>query len=177
MKSSARSLLLAGLAGLGALLLGLPAPAAPPKSINPADAKAAVRKASDAALIDLRRDLPELKFEDPCAREYNDAVKAAEAEGRACLDADNPPAGSPLAKFNALNNAQLGAFCGDKTLEACVAGVLQDQKKFCAINAAKAKARAKSALSKCCQGFRDRKKQLEAELKSIEERLAICLGN
>lgn len=174
MKSSARNVILAG---FSTLVLGTLASAAPPTTINPADAKAAVRKASDAAIADLRRDLPELKFEDPCAREYNEAVKAAEAEAKACLNPDSPPAGSPLAKFNALTNAQLGSFCGDKTLDACVAGVLLDQKKFCAINAAKAKARAKSALSKCCQGFRDRKKQLEAELKSIEDRLAICLGN
>lgn len=174
MKSSTRNLILAG---FSTLVLGALASAAPPTTINPADAKAAVRKASDAALIELRRDLPELKFEDPCAREYNEAVKAAEAEAKACLNPDSPPAGSPLAKFNALTNAQLAAFCGDKTLDACVANVLLDQKKFCAINAAKAKARAKSALSKCCQGFRERKKQLEAELKSIEDRLAICLGN
>lgn len=173
MKTSLRNLLLAGLS----TLLGAAALAAPPKTINPADAKAALRRATDAAIVDLRRDLPELKFEDPCAREYNEAVKAAEAEAKACLDPDSPPAGSPVAKFNALTNAQLAAFCGDKTLDACVASVLLDQKKFCAINAAKAKSRAKTALSKCCQGFRDRKKQLEAELKSIEDRLAICLGN
>ena len=174
MKPSPRHLLLAG---LSAFLLGLPAAAAPPTTINPADAKAAVRKASDAALVDFRRDLPELRFEDPCAREYNEAVKAAEAEARACLNPDTPPAGSPVAKFNALTNAQLAAFCGDKTLEACVANVLLEQKRFCAINAAKAKAHAKSVLSKCCQGFRDRKAQIEAELKAINERLAICLGN
>lgn len=165
------------LAALSAVVLSALASAAPPTAINPVDAKAALRKASAAALVDFHRDLPDLKFEDPCAREYNEAVKAAEAEAKACLDPDSPPAGSPVAKFNALNNTQLAAFCGDKTLDACVANVLLDQKKFCAINAAKAKSRAKTALSKCCQGFRDRKAQIEAELKSINERLAICLGN
>ncbi len=123
------------------------------------------------------RGFPELKFEDPCAREYNDAVKAAQAEAKACLDSDSPPAGSPLANFNALSNAQLAAFCGSQTLEACVAGVVKQQQKFCAINAAKAKSRAKTAQQKCCSSFAAQKKDLEAELKAINDRLAICLGN
>ena len=174
MKPAARNFLLAG---LSALALGTAAPAAPPTAINPVDARAALRKASDAAIVDALRGLPELKFEDPCAREYNDAVKAAQAEAKACLDPDHPPAGSPLADFNALTNAQLGSFCGTKSLEACVADVVKQQQKFCAINAAKAKSRAKTAQQKCCSGFAARKKELEAELKSINDRLAICLGN
>lgn len=174
MNPSARNLFLSG---LSALLVCAAAPAAPPTTINPADARAAVRKASDAALADLRKEFPELKFEDPCAREYNDAVKAAEAEAKACLSPDSPPAGSPLANFNALTNAQLGSFCGTKSLEACVADVVKQQQRFCAINAAKAKSRAKTAQQKCCSGFAARKKELEAELKSINDRLAICLGN
>ena len=174
MNPSARNLLLSG---LSALLVCVAASAAPPTTINPADAKAALRKASDAAVVDALRGLPELKFEDPCAREYNDAVKAAQAEAKACLDPDHPPAGSPLANFNALTNAQLGPFCGSKTLDACVADVVKQQQKFCAINAAKAKSRAKTAQQKCCSNFAARKKELEAELKSINDRLAICLGN
>jgi hypothetical protein len=165
------------LAGLSALVLGALASAAPPTTINPVDAKAAIRKASDAALADLTRGFPELRFEDPCAREYNDAVKEAGIEARACLDPDHPPAGSPLAAFNALTNAQLASFCGDKTLDACVASVVKEQQKFCAINAAKAKSRAKTAQQKCCSAFAARKKELEAELKAINDRLAICLGN
>ncbi len=174
MKPNARNFLLAA---LSALVFRVAAPAAPPTTINPVDARAALRKASDAAVVDLLRGLPELKFEDPCAREYNDAVKAAQAEAKACLDSENPPAGSPLANFNALTNAQLAAFCGNKTLDACVADVVKQQQKFCAINAAKAKSRAKTAQQKCCSSFAARKKELEAELKAINDRLAICLGN
>lgn len=174
MKPSTRNLLLAG---LSAFVVAAAAPAAPPTTINPVDARAALRKASDAAVVDALRGFPELKFEDPCAREYNDAVKAAQAEAKACLDPDHPPAGSPLANFNALSNAQLAAFCGSQTLDACVAGVVKQQQKFCAINAAKAKSRAKTAQQKCCSGFAAQKKDLEAQLKAINDRLAICLGN
>lgn len=173
MKIPARTLLLAVLATLA---LGVPASAAPP-TISPIDVKAALKKASDAALVDFHRQFPLLTFEDPCAREYNDAVKAAETEAKDCLDAANPPAGSPLANFNALSNAQLASFCGAKTLDACVADVVKAQQRFCAINAAKAKARARTAQQKCCSGFAAKKKQLEADLKNINDRLAICLGN
>lgn len=168
-----RSALLTALAAV----LALPAAAAQPTVINPADAKIAIRKAGGNALADFHKQFPELKFEDPCAREYNEAVKAAEAEAKACLDPDNPPAGSPLAKFNALTNTQLATFCGDKTLQACADDVVKDQQRFCAVNAAKAKSRAKTAQQKCCSGFAARKKELEAELKAINDRLAICLGN
>lgn len=175
MKPSPRNLLLAG---LSALLLGVPASAAPPTIINPADAKASLKKANDAALADFRRQFPELKFEDPCAREYNEAIKAAEAEHTSCLDISHPPAGSPYADFNA-NSAKTLTDCGNAglSLDACMDKLAKAQAKFCAINAAKAKSHAKTVLSKCCQGFRDRKTQLEAELKAINDRLAICLGN
>jgi hypothetical protein len=174
MKSVTRNLFLAG---LSALVLGAPAWAAPP-TINPADAKAALRKANDAVLADFRRQFPELKFEDPCAREYNEAIKAAEAEHTACLDISNPPAGSPYADFNA-NAAKTLTDCGNAglSLDACMDKLAKAQAKFCAINAAKAKARAKTAQQKCCSGFAARKKELEAELKAINDRLAICLGN
>lgn len=173
MKPLSRNSLLSALA---ALTLAVPA-LSQPKTVNPADARSAIKRASDAALVDFRGQFPELKFEDPCAREYNEAIKAAADEAKACLDADNPPAGSPLAAFNAKTNTQLATFCGDKTLQACADGVVHEQKKFCAIQAAKAKSRAKTAQQKCCESFTARKRQLEADLKAINDRLALCLSN
>ena len=175
MKPSPRTPLLAA---LSALVLGALASAAPPTTINPADAKASLKKANDATLADLRRQFPELRFEDPCAREYNEAIQAAAAERTACLDISNPPAGSPYADFNA-NSAKTLTDCGNAglSLDACMDKLAKAQAKFCAINAAKAKSRAQTALAKCCQGFREQKTQLEAQLKAINERLAICLGN
>jgi hypothetical protein len=173
MKPTARTLFLAG---LSALVLGAPAHAAPP-TINPADAKAALRKANDAALADFRRQFPELKFEDPCAKEYNDAIKAAEAEHTACLDISNPPAGSPYADFNA-NSAKTLTDCGNAglSLDACMDKLAKAQARFCAINVAKAKSRAQTAQARCCENFTAKKKQLEADLKAINDRLALCLA-
>lgn len=174
MKRATRNVLLAG---LSALVLGIPAAAAPP-TFNPVDAKAALKKANDRLLTDFRKEFPDLRFEDPCAREYNEAIKEAEAEHTACLDIANPPAGSPYAEFNASPAATLTS-CGNAglSLDACMDKLAKAQTKFCAINAARAKIRAKLALRKCCEGFTARKKQIEAELKAINERLALCLGN
>jgi hypothetical protein len=175
MLRSARAIVLAA---AGAALLALPAAAQPkPLTLNPTDARNLLRKGSADALAEIKRQFPELTLEDPCAREYNEAVKAAQDEAKTCLDADNPPAGSPAAAFNALNNTQLATFCAGKTLDACVADVLKEQRKFCALNAAKAKSRAATAQQKCCASFTEKKKQLEAELKAINDRLALCLAH
>jgi hypothetical protein len=64
-----------------------------------------------------------------CYKDYNAAVTKAKNAFAACVN--QPAANSPLGKFNALTNAQLASFCGNKTLQDCVNGVISDQRSFC----------------------------------------------
>ena len=64
-----------------------------------------------------------------CYKEHNAAVTAAQNAFKGCVN--NPSAKSPLGKFNALTNAQLATFCGNKTLQECINGVMHDQRVYC----------------------------------------------
>jgi len=139
-------------------------------TITVGEAKAATKRLIGIEVGRVQAELPDLKLEHPCAREYTAALKAARAEAAACLNADNPPAGSPLADFNALSNAQLAQKCAGKTLDECVASVLKAQAIFCAKEKAKDLAKAKSALRTCCGPLTEEKKE-------IEKALAFCTGN
>jgi len=175
MKKTCTTLALAALAGL---VLARPAAAQPkPQTFNPVDVKAALKKAVDTQLIDFGKQFPHLTLVNPCTTEFNDAVKAAKAEHTACLDTNNPPAGSPLATFNALSNAALGQKCAGQTLDQCVAGVVKDQAKFCLKEQAKDVAKAKTVLSKCCGPLSQKKAELQKELAAVEADLKSCLGH
>ncbi len=175
MKKSCTTLALAALVGLA---LARPAAAQPkPRTFNPIDVKAALKKAVDAQLIDFGKQFPHLKLANPCTTEFNNAVAAAKAEQTGCLDSNNPPAGSPLAAFNALSNAQLAQKCGNQTLDACVDAVVKEQAKFCAKERAKEVAKAKSVLSRCCAPLAKQKADLEKQLADITADLQGCLGH
>ncbi len=175
MRKTCTTLTLATLAGLA---LARPA-AAQPKSqtFNPVDVKSALKKAVDLQVIDFGRQFPHLTLASPCTTEFNSAVAAAKAEHTACLDVNNPPAGSPLAAFNALSNVALAQKCAGQTLDACVAGVVKDQAKFCALQAAKELAKAKTVLQKCCAPLAARKAELQRELAAIDADVQSCLGH
>lgn len=175
MRKTCTTLALAALAGLA---LARPAVAQPkPPTFNPADVKAALKKAVDLQVIDFGRQFPHLTLPNPCTTEFNEAVNAAKAEHTACLDTNNPPAGSPLAVFNALSNVALAQKCAGLTLDACVAGVVKDQAKFCALQAAKELSAAKTVLAKCCTPLSQRKAELQKELAAIEADVQSCLGH
>ena len=139
-------------------------------TINVTEARKAVKRLLPVEIGKVRDQIPDLKLQHPCARAYTDAVKAARSEAAACLNGDTPPAGSPLAEFNALTNAQLASKCAGKTLDECVAAVLRSQAIFCAKEKAKDLAKAKAALRNCCG-------PLSEEKKEIEKALAFCTGN
>jgi hypothetical protein len=166
------------LAALGCLGLTAPVFAQPKAPFNPADVKADLRRAIDVEIGNLKLQFPDLKFQDPCITEYNAAVAAASAEAHACLNADNPPAGSPIAVFNAGSSFDQQKTCDKYTQGGltCSAGLLKDQQKFCAVNAAKAKSRAQTARVACCSGLAAQKKKLEDQLKSVSSLLESCLG-
>ena len=175
MKKNLMTLTLAALVGVA---LARSATAQPkPPTFNPVDVKAALKKAVDLQLIDFGKQFPNLSHANPCTTEFNNAVKAAKAEHTACLDINNPPAGSPLAKFNALSNVALAQKCANQTLDACVAGVVHDQAKFCAIEQAKDVSKAKSVLARCCAPLSQRKAELQKELAAIEADVQSCLGH
>ncbi|MFI5121172.1 MAG: hypothetical protein ACHQM4_12195, partial [Thermoanaerobaculia bacterium] len=112
----------------------------------------------------------------PCTTDFNNAVAAAKAEHSACLDSNNPPAGSPLAVFNALSNTALAQKCAGQTLDACVAAVVKDQAKFCAIQEAKEFSKAKTTLQRCCAPLNQQKADLEKQLAAVNADLQSCLG-
>ena len=175
MRKNCMTIALVALAGVA---LARPAVAQPkPATFNPIDVKAALKKAVDAQLIDFGKQFPHLKLANPCTTDFNTAVQDATAEHTACLDVNNPPAGSPLAVFNALSNVALAQKCAGQTLDACVAGVVQDQTKFCnrerAINVAKAK----SVLQRCCAPLSQHKADLQKELADVTAALQSCLGH
>lgn len=167
------------LAILGGLALAAPAAAADPKSpgINRVDLKNALKKAVDLQIVDFGKQFPRLTLANPCTTEFNVAVKEAAAEHAACLDINNPPAGSPLAVFNALSNVALAQKCANQTLDACVAQVVHDQKLFCARERAINVAKAKSVLRRCCGPLSQRKAELQRELAAIEADVQSCLGH
>ena len=175
MRKNCMTLALVALAGVA---LARPAVAQPkPATFNPIDVKASLKKAVDAQLIDFGRQFPHLTLANPCTTEFNEAVNAAKAEHTACLDVNNPPAGSPLAVFNALSNVALAQKCSGQTLDACVAGVVKDQAKFCAIQAAKELSKAKTVLARCCAPLSQRKADLQKELADVTAALQSCLGH
>ena len=109
-----------------------------------------------------------------CYKIYQDRVQAVRNILAGCMN--TPPPGSPLAKFNALTNAQLATFCGAKTLQQCVADVTAQQLAFCkatthyqqALDAALAAE--KACLE--CDTLRDKKAALLKEIAAIDQQLA-----
>ena len=175
MKKNLMALALAAVVGVA---LARSATAQPkPPAFNPADVKSALKKAVDLQLIDFGKQFPHLTHSNPCTTEFNAAVKAATAENTACLDSTNPPAGSPLAAFNALSNVALAQKCAGQTLDACVAAVVHEQAKFCAKERAINVAKAKSVLQRCCAPLSQRKAELQRELAAIEADVQSCLGH
>lgn len=173
MTRSRPSLALAALACAG---LSLPAAAQPKPAFSQIDVKAAVKKAVDASLVSFKSQFPVLKLVNPCTAEFNAAVAAAHSGLSACLDANNPPAGSPLADFNALSNVALATKCANKTLDACVAEVVAQQSLFCNKQAAINVAKAKSVLQRCCAPLSQQKVALEKQLADITADLQSCLA-
>lgn len=67
----------------------------------------------------------------PCAREFGAALKDALDAQRQCLN--DPPAGSPIDRFERLSDAQQDAQCGKRTDVECLEVVLLvQQEAFCA---------------------------------------------
>jgi hypothetical protein len=48
-----------------------------------------------------------------------------------CGNLDSPPTGSPADNFNKMTNIQLGQYCGNLTMDACVAKVKTEQRAYC----------------------------------------------
>lgn len=123
---------------------------------------------------------------------FQNAKDKANAAYLACMDTDNPPAGSPLASFNAMSNVQLGQYCGAMTLEQCVDKALTQQETFCQATvkpleelAARKKSECGEALKECLQAKKElvslervakllaaKKAQLESELAKVNADLA-----
>jgi hypothetical protein len=109
-----------------------------------------------------------------CYKEYQAAIQRAKNELTGCIN--NPTPDSPLGQFNAMSNAQLAAFCGNKTLGQCVNDVHDKQVEFC-----KAQTgyqgdldAAKKAEKKCldCDTLRDKRAALQKEINDINAKLA-----
>lgn len=146
--------------------------------ITPAQAKALVKTKISAKVAERLRGITGVAIDKECQVDFAKAVAKAEASERRCNNADNPPAGSPVAKFNALNNVQLASFCGNKTLEACVDGVIAEQAAFCDAQS-KPDIDAATALRDKCVKFvkacDDSKKELakaNADIAKLEQQLA-----
>lgn len=118
---------------------------------------------------------------------YVQLINKANADFRNCTNPDTPPPGSPIARFNAYSNMQLGQFCGNMTMQQCVDKVNADQQQYChqlvmpvRQQAERAKKECAEARAECNQskqrlagleqkmpGLDARKKQLEAELAKV----------
>lgn len=118
---------------------------------------------------------------------YVQLIAKANNDFRACTNPDTPPPGSPVARFNAYTNMQLGQYCGNLTMQQCVDRVNGEQQQYChqAVmpirqQAEKAKKECSEARVECTQAKHKltaleqkmpaldaRKKQLEAELAKV----------
>lgn len=118
---------------------------------------------------------------------YVQLINKANADFRNCTNPDTPPPGSPIARFNAYSNMQLGQFCGNLTMQQCVDKVNADQQQYCHQVVMPVRQQAEAAKRECSQaraecnqakqklagleqkmpGLDARKKQLEAELAKV----------
>lgn len=87
------------------------------------------------------------KIPDSCQIKFNAAKKVAQEQQQACVDSPTPD--SPVGKFNKMTNTEALAYCGDLTGLQCAAKLARAQAKFCAIEAAKAIAKAKVIAAQC----------------------------
>lgn len=114
-----------------------------------ADVKAQIKAKSAAAVTNSLAGLRGLTIGSECKAKFDAAVKAAEAEKTACMNVDNPPAGSPIAEFNAFSQLQHDQFCGDLSNGDCADKVIKNQALFCAKDAAREEAKAKAIQKNC----------------------------
>lgn len=118
---------------------------------------------------------------------YVQLITKANNDFRTCTNPDTPPPGSPVARFNAYTNMQLGQYCGNLTMQQCVDRVNAEQQQYChqvvmpiRQQAEKAKKECSEARAECTQAKQKlaafeqkmpaldaRKKQLEAELAKV----------
>ncbi len=151
-----------------------------PKTLNVTALKSQVKSKVPSALEEAIRDLKAIKVAPPCQAEFDAAVREAQAEAQACLNIDNPPPGSPFDTFNKKNAAGQQVFCDDAERthpgKTCGDVLIADQQRFCAINAAKAKARAKSIEARClaCEQKKKELADLKARIATLEREVAAC---
>ncbi|MEX2271688.1 MAG: hypothetical protein WD690_09470 [Vicinamibacterales bacterium] len=132
-------------------------------------------------IIDELSDIRKVKLgTGACQAEYDKAVAAATAGFQVCMNLDNPPAGSPMDKYNKHTRFQHDQYCGDLTPGQCADKVLAEQHRFCAIASAKAKSLAKrieagcEAKTKICQNARKTVTDIEANIVRLEKELALA---
>jgi hypothetical protein len=187
MKNLFRSKGIAGtLAALGFFALALAASAySLPQGITKTQVKALIKNKVPPAIAEALTGLKGVRVgSGACQAELDQAVAAAEREAAACLNPDNPPAGSPLANFNQMTNLQVTQFCGNLTGDECAEKILNDQKKFCAKERAKEIAKANNKKAACeaeirqcndaranLQNAKNRIVQLEKELANLKGEL------
>ncbi len=110
----------------------------------------------------------------PCGAEFSAALNAALDAQKRCLA--DPPAGSPVDKFEKLSQKEADAFCGKRSDEECLDFVLDEQEKFCDVKitslVAEAAKRKAACLSedKNCVG-------LNARLAVNAEQIALLQGD
>lgn len=123
---------------------------------------------------------------------YMNQVKLIKSKHDSCMNPNTAPPGSPVSNFNKMTNVQLGQFCGQKSMNQCVADVLKQQDVYCdnkvkplEAQAEKLKAQCGQAKKECADAkakqqqaeknhaaLENQKKQLETQLKNVLHQLA-----
>lgn len=123
---------------------------------------------------------------------YVQLIAKANNDFRACTNPDTPPPGSPVARFNAYSNMQLGQYCGNLTMQQCVDRVNGEQQQYCHQAVMPIRQQAERAKKECSEARVEcthakqklavleqkipaldaRKKQLEAELVKVNADIA-----
>jgi hypothetical protein len=150
---------------------------------NGSAVKTAIRAQLSAAVTEALKDISNRRIPNVCVSAFNAKVNEAKTEVQACLNIDNPPAGSPFAAFNGKTASGQQVFCDDAVRtgggKTCGEILVADQSRFCAINAAKAKSAAKTIEAEClsCENKRTQIDQLKAQIAALEKDVATtCTG-
>lgn len=83
----------------------------------------------------------------PCGPEFSAALKAALDAQKRCLE--DPPAGSPIDKFEKLSEKDAKDFCGRRSDQECLDFVLDQQESFCDVKIASLVAQAAGKRAAC----------------------------
>jgi hypothetical protein len=156
----------------------------PARTLPVSEIKSRLKSKIPAALEDAIRELRGIDLLGDCRREFDVALAEARTEKEACLSVDNPPAGSPFAKFFQ-DAARQPVICvneyrADGVNEACIDALFKDQAIFCAKGAAKATAKAKAIRSRCeaaakkCLDTRDEVSRRKTEIEQLKRQLQVA---